>query len=382
LAFFYFGIAKITAFNLTTKRYFYKMPGKHVLYTVLNWGLGHATRSIPVIRSLLSAGHRVTLAGEGDSLLLLNQVFPELPSLTLKGIDVRYPLHRPLAISMLLQSRTILGAIRHEHAAIEVIVKEIKPDLIISDNRYGAYSRIVPSVLICHQLQLLLPQGYRWLSPPVQFLYRRFLKPFQHIWVPDLEGEINITGELSHFEEMSDLPVTFIGPLSRLPEFNTADIHERYDIFTIISGPEPQRSELERILCAQLLGRDESVLLVKGQPGKNEEYTEENIRFISHLSPEAMKHHFLTAGKIISRSGHSTLMDLCAVKRSAICIPTPGQTEQEYLARLHADAGRVILADQKKPDITTALISYPHLSPFNFPVNEGIDAAISSILNL
>lgn len=358
------------------------MQQRHVLYTVLNWGLGHATRSIPVIRCLLSKGHQITLAGEGDSLLLLQQVFPDLKSHSLKGIDVRYPLHRPLALSMLLQSRTILTAIRNEHIAIEKLVAELKPDLIISDNRYGAYSRSVPSVLICHQLQLMLPQGYRLLSAPVQSFYRNFLRPFQQLWVPDLPGTENITGALSHFRGMEKLPVTFIGPLSRLPEFKTADIRDRYDIFTIISGPEPQRSELERILRSQLSGRSESVLLVRGQPGKNEDYTEGNIRFVSHLSPEAMKHHFLSAGKIISRSGHSTLMDLCAVQRPAICIPTPGQTEQEYLAQVHAKSGRIFHVNQKNPDIASALNDYHRLTPFIFPVNEGIGAALSSILNL
>ena len=357
------------------------MQHRHILYTVLNWGLGHATRSIPVIRTLLSQGHRITLAGEGDSLLLLQQIFPELPSYTLKGIDVRYPLHRPLALSMLLQSRTILAAIRAEHAATQKLAHQIKPDLIISDNRYGAYASNIPSVLICHQLQLMLPQGYRIFSGPVQAVYRTFLRPFQQLWVPDLAGNENITGELSHFSGAEKMPVTYLGPLSRLTEFDSADIHERYDIFTIISGPEPQRTELENILKKQLSGRSESVLIVRGQPGKNESFTEGNIRFVSHLSPETMKHHFITAGKIISRSGHSTLMDLCAVHRAAICIPTPGQTEQEYLARMHAAAGRVIHLDQKNPDITTALNSFHHLTPFNFPVNEGIGSALSSILN-
>ena len=357
------------------------MQQRHILYTVLNWGLGHATRSIPVIRTLLSQGHSVTLAGEGDSLLLLQQVFPELPAHILKGIDVRYPLHRPLAVSMLLQSRTILAAIRNEHIATEKLAAQINPDLIISDNRYGAYASNIPSVLICHQLQLLLPQGYRIFAGPVQSLYRTFLRPFQQLWVPDLAESPNITGNLSHFRGVEKFPVRYIGPLSRLPEFNSADIHDRYDIFTIISGPEPQRSELEKILKQQLSGRKESVLIVRGQPGMNDDFTEGNIRFVSHLSPEAMKHHFITAGKIISRSGHSTLMDLCAVQRSAICIPTPGQTEQEYLARLHAAAGRVIHLDQKNPDITTALNSYHQLTPFNFPVNEGISSALSSILN-
>lgn len=356
------------------------MLEKHVLYTVLNWGLGHATRSIPVIRGLLSHGHRVSLAGEGDSLLLLKQAFPQLKTYILKGIDVRYPLHRPLAMSMLLQSGKILSAIRHEQIMTEKLVAELKPDLIISDNRYGAFSQTVPSVLICHQLQLSLPKGYRFLSRPVQAFYQKFLRPFQHIWVPDSEGKQNITGELSHFDGVDRLPVRYIGPLSRLPEFDIADIPDRYDIFVIISGPEPQRSELEKILHRQLSGRPEAVLVVRGQPGKNEDFTDGNIRYVSHLSPEAMKHHFLTSGKIISRSGHSTLMDLCAVRRSAICIPTPGQTEQEYLAQLHAGNGKLIHLHQNNPDIASALDHYHLLTPFDFPVNAGIDAAISSIL--
>lgn len=356
------------------------MPSQHILYAVLNWGLGHATRSIPIIRALTARGHRVTLAGEGDALVLLRQVFPELPATELRGINVHYPLHLPLAASMLMQSRSILRAIKAEKAATEKLVRTLQPDLIISDNRYGTWSDTVPSYLICHQLQLLMPAGLRLLGGLTRALYGQFFQPFRQIWVPDLAGPDNITGELSHFTGAAKMNVRYIGPLSRLADFPAADIPERYDVFAVISGPEPQRSALEQMLTTALTGLPESVLLVRGQPRKNEDFQQQNIRFVSHLPPGAVKHHFLHAGKIISRSGHSTLMDLCAVRRPAICIPTPGQTEQEYLARLHAAAGRIVHVQQKNPALHLALNQHPLLKPFDFPVNEGIDKILAEIL--
>jgi len=74
-------------------------------------------------------------------------------------------------------------------------------------------------------------------------------------------------------------------------------------------------------------------------------------------------------------------MDLCAVQRSAICIPTPGQTEQEYLAEMHAEKGRIITQSQQQMDLGKALSLTAGLKPFQLPVNEGIKATIDSFLS-
>ena len=353
-----------------------------LLYTVLNWGLGHATRSMPVIEALLASGAEVILAGEGDSLKLLADTFPLLPAEEVKGINISYPVSESLAVAMVKQAPAILRAIRSEQEQFENLVSKYLPDALISDNRYGAYSSRIPSVLLCHQLRLKTPLKNSLAEEVLFRLYKPLLKPFQQYWVPDAEGADNLTGDLSHHATaVTSLRPQYMGVISRMANVPTADIPNRYDILVIISGPEPQRSAFESSVKAQLIGRPESVLIVQGQPQLSVHLQEGNITSCSHLPAAELKHHLLTAGTIISRSGHSTLMDLCAVQRSAICIPTPGQTEQEYLAEMHAEKGRIITQSQQQMDLGKALSLTAGLKPFQLPVNEGIKATIDSFLS-
>lgn len=352
-----------------------------LLYTVLNWGLGHATRSMPVIEAMLEAGAEVILAGEGDSLKLLTDVFPQLQAEEVQGIQIKYPVNESLAVAMMKQALSILRAIRSEQEQFERLVEKYKPDALISDNRYGAYSSRIPSVLLCHQLRLKTPLKNSLAEEVLFRLYKPLLKPFHQYWVPDAAGDKNLTGELSHHANvLSSLKPHFIGVISRLANVSIADIPDRYDILVIISGPEPQRSAFESSVKTQLKGRPESVLIVQGQPQLSARSKEGNITCISHLPAAELKHHLLTAGTIISRSGHSTLMDLCAVQRSAICIPTPGQTEQEYLAELHAGNGNIITQQQDQMNLAEAISFSSGLAPFQLPVNEGIKQTIDSLI--
>jgi hypothetical protein len=235
---------------------------------------------------------------------------------------------------------------------------------------------------LCHQLRLKTPLNNSLAEEILFRLYKPLLKPFHQYWVPDAAGNENLTGELSHHAKvLSSMKPHFIGVISRLANVPIADIPDRYDILVIISGPEPQRSAFELSVKNQLRGRPESVLIVQGQPQLKARSQEGNITSISHLPAAEMKHHLLTAGTIISRSGHSTLMDLCAVQRSAICIPTPGQTEQEYLGQLHAERGNIILQSQEAMNLRVALSRTSGLTPFQLPVNEGIKHTVNSFLS-
>lgn len=351
------------------------------MYTVLNWGLGHATRSIPVIEALMDSGAEVILAGEGDSLKLLEDTFPQLQSEKVQGIQISYPVNESLAVAMMKQAPSILRAIRSEQRQFESLVEKYRPDAIISDNRYGAYSASIPSVLLCHQLRLKTPLQNSLAEEVLFRLYKPLLKPFNQIWVPDAEGDDNLTGDLSHYHSaITSLRPKFMGVISRMGNVQTADIPDRYDILVIVSGPEPQRSAFESSVKAQLKGRPESVLIVQGQPQLSIHSQEGNITCYSHLPASELKHHLLTAGTIISRSGHSTLMDLCAVQRSAICIPTPGQTEQEYLARIHSTKGNIFFQAQNQMNLEKALPIAADLIPFQLPVNEGIKPLVESLI--
>ncbi|MBK9400780.1 MAG: hypothetical protein IPN36_07905 [Bacteroidetes bacterium] len=359
------------------------MSGKqpHILYTVLNWGLGHATRSIPVIKEFIRQNTKVSLAGEGDSLFLLRSEFPTLEHYEIKGVDVRYPGNMPLALAMVLQSFKINTAIKREHQQFTELAKKIKPDAIISDNRYGAYTDGIPSVLICHQLQLKAPDFLRFTEPLLLRFNRIFLRPFSEIWVPDMEGSANLTGDLSHSSTaLRTLQPEFIGPLSRLKDAIISDTQKRYDIFVTFSGPEPQRSIFEEQLLLQLKELPYSVLMVTGQPQKNSGRTIGNVDMVPHLTPGELKFHFIHSNYIVCRAGHSTLMDLCAFKRSALVIPTPGQTEQEYLAGIHAQAGNLVTFAQNKMDIASGIKILDGCQPLNLPVNELIAPRITRFL--
>ncbi|MFM1745675.1 MAG: hypothetical protein RLZZ630_1612, partial [Bacteroidota bacterium] len=190
----------------------------HILFTVLDWGLGHATRSIPLIRALIRNGARVTLAGEGSSLELLQQEFPQLESHTVEGIQVRYPNARLNQFWMFFQAIRINFSIRKEHRAFIALSKKIKPDAIVSDNRYGAWVKDIPSFLICHQLQVLLPSGLSGLQNLFNRLYRPLFSPFREIWVPDLEAPPGLAGILSHPQVIPER-TRYIGLLSRFNQF-------------------------------------------------------------------------------------------------------------------------------------------------------------------
>lgn len=356
-------------------------PSKHVLYTVLNWGLGHATRSIPIIKYLISTGIKVSIAGEGTSLQLLKTEFPHLDFYEVRGIDINYPKQLPMSVAMLIKSVSIINAIKKEHLQFIKLAEQIKPDIIISDNRYGAHVQGIYSVILCHQLRIYTSGFLRFADSILYRINRKFLKKFNEVWVPDFAGENNLTGLLSHEEiSVKELRPRYIGPLSRLAQSTLSETERQYDILVILSGPEPQRSLLESTLEKQLLQLPFSALMVCGTLSNKNTEQFQNIVKVPHLSAVEMKFHLLNSKYIITRSGHSTLMDLCAVKKSAICIATPGQTEQEYLAKIHSASGRIVSFKQDNIDLAEGIKLLTTCIPFELPVNEGIKAAIDSLL--
>jgi len=351
----------------------------HILFTVLDWGLGHATRSIPLIRELLRRGARVTLAGEGSSLELLKQEFPDLESHTVNGIQVNYPHPRLLYVWMFLQAIRIQITIRKEHLAFGQLAKKIRPDAIISDNRYGAWVENIPSYLICHQLQVLLPSGISGFQSLFNRLYIRLFTPFREIWVPDLEASPGLAGILSHPPAVPKR-VKYIGLLSRFKAVQTDAEHRSDEITAVVSGPEPHRSILEKKLV-ELLGQQTlPSLLITGKPQEDRTISKRgNLQIVSHLDSDQMTIRLMKSDVLILRPGYSTLMDLCALGRSAICIPTPGQTEQEFLAELHK-SNPIKVIHQNDLQSLPLLLGNKQIGGFSFPVNTGVKSAIDRLL--
>lgn len=303
---------------------------KKVLIAPLDWGLGHASRCIPIINYLRQKGCEIILASSGEQLKLLKKEFPDIKAIPLKGYGIRYSAHkRFFGAKILWQTPKILLRIRREHAYLQKVIDNYEIDTVISDNRYGLYSKKIPCIFITHQLKIKAP--YRWMEKIIQKINYRFIEKFTACWVPDFIGEKNIAGQLSHPEKFPKTHLKYIGPLSRFRRESSQELLYKY--FFVLSGPEPQRSILERRILNIQNRLEGKILIVRGKPGdENAQKTYDNFTMYDHLDTIQMQQAFLQSQFIISRSGYTTVMELLSLQKKSILIPTPGQTEQEYLA--------------------------------------------------
>lgn len=336
-----------------------------VLLAPLDWGLGHATRCIPIIRYLRKKGCEVVLATSGAPASLLTREFPDLEIKQLDGYNIRYSSGSSLFGSMLLQLPGIIGNIRKEHKWLNELLKKEEFDFIISDNRPGFYNKKVYSIYITHQLLIHSGKG-KWLNGLLQQIHARYMKPFNKVWVPDLEGTKNLAGELSHpFKQL--VQPTYLGLVSR---FETVlPVEPMYDLMVLLSGPEPQRTILEQTLYHQLQTFTGKVLFVRGLPHQQSSNLPliDHITVHTHLLAHQMQQAIASSEIILCRSGYTTLMDLIRLKKKAILIPTPGQPEQEYLAAHMQEQQLFPTLQQDQFDVETALQtaqSFSYEQPF------------------
>jgi uncharacterized protein (TIGR00661 family) len=309
------------------------IPIKNVLVAPLDWGLGHATRCIPIIYTLISLNINVIVAAEGPIKNLLKKEFPNVVFTVLKGYKVHYSKSkRWFYFNLLLQFPKILWRIYQENKWLKKIIAVYNIDAVISDNRFGLYNAKLPCIYITHQLNI--KTGNRlseWIGKKIHY---HFINKYTVCWVPDNAGSHNLGGLLSHPEKLPATPVHYISPLSR---FEKITVEKKYDLLILLSGPEPQRTMLEELLMNEVKDYTGKVLIVKGLPGNSpgeELLTDDTnkITVVNHLSATALNKAIQQSAMVISRSGYTTIMDLVAIQQKAIFIPTPGQTEQEYLA--------------------------------------------------
>jgi UDP:flavonoid glycosyltransferase YjiC (YdhE family) len=325
---------------------------RKVLVAPLDWGLGHATRCIPLIRALLAEGLEVRYAAEGAQAALLQQEFPSLVCLPLKGYRVTYTRKQWwFPVKMLLQLPRLFATVRKEHAWLDQTITDQGIDLVISDNRYGLWSKKVPTVFITHQLTIKAPNDriQNWL----QRNSYRYINRFHTCWVPDAPGEKNAAGILSHPQTLPSIPVRWIGLLARFEPKPSAIV---YDYCIALSGPEPQRTMLEQKILKAAGKLPGKILLVRGKPGTAETIeAPANMVVKNHLDTGAMQEAILQSEYIVSRSGYTTIMELIALKKKMILIPTPGQTEQEYLAERLMRTNAAFVVSQESFDVVRHL---------------------------
>jgi UDP:flavonoid glycosyltransferase YjiC (YdhE family) len=301
--------------------------------------LGHATRCSVLIDDLLQKGHEVIIASNGRSAAWLQQRYPQLEVLTdIPDYAVTYPSAGSMAVHFAKQLPRLIRVVRDEHRWLERLITERSIDSVYSDNRYGLHHQRLPCTFITHQLHLRVPW---WSRALVHGILNRYLKRFQSIWIPDYEKGNTLSGALSHGAKW-DNRVQFIGPLSRFAfGFAVAErsrgLARSPRLVALISGPEPSRTAFEKQLRRLLVETGQTALLLLGRPDEAIHEVDGNLTIINHLPDEQLAMVLKQAQLVICRSGYSTIMDLHALKCRALLVPTPGQTEQEYLAEFHAE---------------------------------------------
>lgn len=324
-----------------------------ILIAPLDWGLGHATRCIPIIFTLIQQNCMVIVAAEGQIKTLLQKEFPALQFIELRGYRIQYSRYKYwMPVKLLLQLPKILYRINTENRWLKKAVKENSIHAIISDNRMGLFHKKIPSVYLTHQLKI--KTGNRLTENIAQKIHYHYINKFRNCWVPDTEGGLSLAGTLSHPEILPKVPVTYLGPLSR---FNQSDIESKYDLCIILSGPEPQRTIFEKMILEDLHEVTGNIFLVRGLPNEITlpELNTSSIKIKNHLSAEDLNRVILQSKMILSRCGYSTVMDLVALQKKAILVPTPGQTEQEYLGRYLQEQKLFYTVDQHNFSLPEAL---------------------------
>lgn len=321
-----------------------------ILVAPLNWGLGHASRCIPLIHRFLDEGHEVILGGDGDSLTLLRRHFPSLRYVCLAPLQLRYSRRSRQVWPMLRALPRLIAWAVKDHLMLRALLHEERIDRVVSDNRFGLYNRSAECIYITHQLHIFLPKGWRWAEGIASHLHAHIYARYDKVLVPDYEDfHHSLAGELSHPTFTFDhSPFTFIGPLSRFANTNLSlQSTPPYDVVAVLSGLEPQRTMLEQDLRKRFADTQEKVLIIQGLVGRpNTRIRQANITIVPSMSDSELVAALLNAKRIIARSGYSTIMDLHALDllgRTEM-IPTPGQPEQEYLAEFY----RKCCTDKKK----------------------------------
>lgn len=356
-----------------------------ILVAPLDWGLGHATRCIPLIRALTDLGHRVIIATDGPQENLLKKEFPQHQFLKLPGYQIRYSRSGGwLPFKIIQQLPALWQAVQREHQWLQKAINQHDIDLVIADNRYGLWTNTIPSVFITHQLTIKAPYG--WLEELIQKINYRYINRFTICWVPDIKENDGLAGTLSHPIKKPTIPVEYLGLLTRFQGKATID---KKQVTVLLSGPEPQRTLLEEKIIEQAKQTEQPITLVRGLPAaKQELILPSYIQQFNHLETEDLQNLLLQSEMVIVRSGYSSVMELMQLEVKTVLVPTPGQTEQEYLAEILQEKGFAVQMMQADFDLTKAIAlgrshvyRFPQLSSFDRQKMKWLISAISNHRN-
>lgn len=297
---------------------------------VLNWGLGHATRCEKLIDHFVAKGYQIVLASDGMALAYLRKRYPQISCHELPPLLIRYPL-KHLLLRQCVLAFQVARSVSRDHLAFQELVEKIHPGIIISDNRYGCYAVGYQNYIITHQIN---PEAPWYFKKPVQWVVRHWLRKFTEIWIPDCQGTLNLSGKLS--QPLKKTTVRYLGNMSRFSHLAGTASEKYLPILIVLSGPEPHRSQLEKKILEQLSSQPHSAILVRGTNKPLILPVPLQVIETIDMADTHQLSVLLTHAKMyIGRCGYTTLMDLHALGIPALLIPTPGQPEQEYLAKYH-----------------------------------------------
>lgn len=357
----------------------------NILVSPLEWGLGHAARLVPIIRRLGEMGHNIFIAAGPLHTGFFRSESCDATYIKFPGFSPVYSKYLPQYIMIVLQLPLLLFHAVRDNVRLRRLIRENDIAIVISDNRFGLWSSRVKCVYITHQVIIPFPGYLRILEPLGASLHRQIIKKYTFCFIPDLPGEINLSGRLSHGAELPS-NARYTGILSRFTggsDSGSADPESFPHNTVILSGPEPQRGVLRQKLVAVLKDASPSTVMLEGKPGENEKkQMTGNITFFSHLVAAKMAHLIKSSKSIICRPGYTTIMELASLGCSALLVPTPGQTEQEYLAGYLSERGWFASVNQK--DIRGSLpltgnrsLIDPHLAVMS---RELLDRALGELL--
>ena len=352
-----------------------------LLIAPLNWGLGHTTRCIPIIRYLLQKNCQIWVAGNEEQLRLLLEEFPSINFIQLQGYKISYPANRSsFSLKIFTQIPGLLQSIASENRWLAKMQQKFQWDLLISDNRYGLHHPGLLTIFITHQLAIR--SGINRLTDNLlRRINYHFINRFKECWIPDYESRLSLAGSLSH---PAHLPGNekYIGPLSR---FTYTGNENASDLLVSISGPEPQRSIFEKIVLNQVSKIGGTVIIVRGKPGvESLPAVSKNVIIYNHLTGNELQTRIAGASIVLARSGYSTIMDLVMMQKKAILVPTPGQTEQEYLGAHLSKHKMFYVVEQDQLDLAEDLkkiadISFVHHKQNFHQFESAVDKVLEQI---
>jgi predicted glycosyltransferase len=313
---------------------------KRVFYAVLNWGLGHATRSIAIIDGFVQNGAKVTIASDGLALDFLKQHYPNANFVVLPSLEIRYAKGKNQLFTLAAQALHLAQWYAKDRHAIQAHLAQNKYNIVLSDNRPGACHKNVLSIYITHQYRIKA-----WFfSGMISGIHQKLFSKYNDVWVPDFDEFPGLGGELSHPKTINKR-VRYIGPLSDLHPIQEKIL---FDVGVILSGPEPQRSILEQIIVNQLGQNQLRVRLLRGTTKAPALQLPAHWQVIDFAERWQVAETFASSKVLVARSGYSTIMDLTIWPKPAVLIPTPGQPEQEYCAELQLPRGLFCIKNQSE----------------------------------